>query len=179
MKFRLREMLATLLLALIIFLAAQATLDSYMVIGASMEPNIHQGQYLLVNKVVYHLHPPERGDIIVFRSPQNSSEYLIKRVTAIPEETVEIRDGKVYINGGLLSEDDYILEEPRYTLPPQQVPADCYFVLGDNRNHSSDSHVWARQGIWLPREDIVGKAWLCYWPVSEWQLVPNYSFAQR
>ena len=170
-RFPFRGVLITLVIALIIFLAAQAMMQSVKVVGASMEPSLHNGQYLVVSKAAYWFHPPRRGDIIVFHSTQNQDQDIIKRVIATPGETVEIREGKVYINGSPLDE-PYIAEEPYYNLPPQDVPEDSYFVLGDNRNHSSDSHVW---GV-VPEGNIVGKAWICYWPPSEWQSVPNHSY---
>jgi len=171
MRFPIRGVLITLVIALIIFLVAQAMMQSVKVVGASMEPSLHNGQYIVVSKAAYWLHPPRRGDIIVFHSPQNQDQDIIKRVIATPGETVEIREGKVYINGSPLDE-PYIAEEPYYNLQPQDVPEDSYFVLGDNRNHSSDSHVW---GV-VPEGNIVGKAWICYWPPSEWQSVPNHSY---
>ncbi len=170
-RFPFREVLITLAIALVIFLVAQAMIQSVKVVGASMEPNLHHGQYLVVSKATYWFHPPRRGDVIVFHSPQNPDQDIIKRVIALPGETVEIKEGKVYINGTPL-EEPYIAEEPFYNFPPQYVPEDSYFVLGDNRNHSSDSHVW---GV-VPEENIVGKAWICYWPPSEWQSAPNHSF---
>lgn len=173
MRVTFREVLLTLLLASVIFLVGQAMIQSCKVVGSSMEPSLYEGQYLVVNKVVYWFHPPRRGDVIIFHSPENDGHDLIKRVIATPGEYVEIKDGKVYIDGTPL-EEPYIAEEPHYDRPPQQVPADCYFVLGDNRNNSSDSHIWGT----LPEENVVGKAWLCYWPISKWQVVPNYSFAQ-
>jgi len=171
MRFPYREILITLVIALIIFLVAQATVQSVKVVGASMEPNVHNGQYLVVSKVAYWFHPPRRGDVVVFHSPQNPDQDIIKRVIALPGETVEIKGGKVYINGTPL-EEPYIAEEPRYDLPPQYVSEDCYFVLGDNRNYSSDSHVW---GV-VPEKNIIGKAWICYWPPSEWQSISGHSF---
>ena len=170
-RFLLAEILIILVIALVIFLVAQAMVQSVKVVGASMEPNLHHGQYLVVSKISYWFHSPKRGDVIVFHSPQNPDQDIIKRVIATPGETVEIKGGKVYIDGRPL-EESYIAEEPRYNLPPQQVPEDSYFVLGDNRNQSSDSHVW---GV-VPRENIVGKAWICYWPPSKWESVPNHSF---
>jgi len=173
MRFKLREILVVVLLAAVIFLLLQSTLQSFKVEGFSMEPSFHHGQYLVVVKAVYWFGDPQRGEVIVFRSLENPDRDLIKRVIALPGETVEIKEGKVYIDGAPL-EEDYILEEPQYTYPSRQVPPDLYFVLGDNRNSSSDSHVWGM----LPGEYIIGKAWLCYWPLSEWQLIPNYSFEQ-
>lgn len=170
-RFPLRELIITLVIALAIFLVAHAMVQSVKVVGASMEPSLHNGQYLVVSKAAYWFHPPRSGDIIVFHSPQNPDQDIIKRVIATPGETVEIKDGKVYIDGTPL-EEPYIAEEPYYDLPPQYVPDDHYFVLGDNRNQSSDSHVWGM----VPEKNIVGKAWICYWPASKWQSVPNHSY---
>ena len=168
----LREITKIILLALIIFLVVSITLGSFRVDGESMEPSLQDGEYILVNKIAYSFHPPQRGDIIVFDSPSNPGRDFIKRVIAIPGDTVEIRDGQVYINGEAIDE-PYISEPPEYTYPLTQVEEDEYFVLGDNRNHSSDSHIWGM----VPRENIVGRAWICYWPLSEWGLVPNHPLA--
>lgn len=195
-----RETLETVLLALLIFVSVRAVIQNFKVEGSSMEPNLHSGQYLLVNKAAYFavdlsglgltalfpsdgkggevvVHPfgaPNRGDVIVFRYPKDPRRDFIKRVIAVPGDTVEIRMGKVLVNGQMLNE-PYIVENPAYSKEPQVVPADNYYVLGDNRNNSSDSHVWGP----VPREFIIGKAWLSYWPLSEWGLAPNYTVAAQ
>lgn len=174
MRFTFREVLITVALALVIFLSLQAMFQSVRVVGSSMEPSLEQGQYFLVSKVAYWFRSPRGGDVIVFRLPQDPDRELIKRVIATPGEIVEIKDGKVYIDGTPL-EEDYVFEPPGYSFAPQQVPEGAYFVLGDNRNRSSDSHVWADP--WVPEENIIGKAWLSYWPPSMWQCAPNQSFA--
>jgi signal peptidase I len=179
MKPTIREILATLLVALVLFLGVQFTFESRVVEGQSMEPGLSGNQRMLVSKVSYWFGDIERGDVIIFDSPQDPSLTLVKRVIALPGEEVEIKDGKVHItdvngNAFSLAEDDYINEEPDYVYGPQVVPEDAYFVLGDNRNHSSDSHVW---GV-LPRENIIGKAWLIYWPLSNWQLVSGMPLPQ-
>lgn len=176
MRPTLREVLATLLLALLIFLGVQATLESREVEGLSMEPTLYTEQRVLVIKASYWFGDPQRGDVIIFHSPQDPSRTLIKRVIALPGEEVEIKDGQVYItdiNDDTFSLDEpYIKEEPNYTYGPRVVPEDEYFVLGDNRNHSTDSRSWGM----LPRENIIGKAWLCYWPPSDWHFIPGYSY---
>ena len=142
-----------------------------------MEPNFQDGQRLLVNKVTYKLHEPERGDVIVFRPPlshNSEATSFIKRVIALPGETVEIKMGSVYVNGEKLQE-PYIKEPPGYTFSLQEIPEDYYFVLGDNRNNSNDSHT----GWILPRQNIVGKAWLIIWPPNEWKLASNIHFQQQ
>lgn len=168
MRLALREILGTLLLALLIFLAMAATVQSCKVEGSSMEPGLHDGQYILISKVTYFFHPPQRGDVVVFRKP-GSGQDIIHRVVALQGDLVEIKSGELYING-------YKIEE-QYTqghsasVPPREVPEGYYFIIGDNRGGTAWDIV--------PRENIIGKAWLCYWPPSEWQLVPNYSFAEE
>jgi signal peptidase I len=107
--------------------------------------------------------------VVIFESPREKSDVLVKRVIALPGEWIEIKYGQVYV-------DDVLLEEPyidstNSDYPRTQVPENSYFVMGDNREHSSDSRSWGM----LPRENIIGKAWLCYWPLSDWHLLPEYS----
>lgn len=169
----LREILETLLLALIIFFGVKEfVLQNFRVEGQSMEPNFHTGQYLIVDKISYRLRPIERGDVIVFVPPREANRDFIKRVIALPGERVEIRQGRVLINGKLLQE-PYITVSWTYTYGPQVVGENEYFVLGDNRNNSSDSRMW---GL-LPKKNVVGKAWLSYWPPQQWGLVPHYVLA--
>ncbi len=170
MKAFLREFLAILVLAIAIFFLIQAAVQSSVVVFSSMEPNLHPGQRLLISKVVYKFHEPERGDVIVFPNPNNADEDYIKRIVGLPGETIEIKDGVVYINGLKLDE-PYIKDPPSHPFPEQKIPEDNYFVLGDNRNNSTDS----RTGWTVPLESIVGKAWISTWPPSEWGLAPNYS----
>jgi signal peptidase I len=189
----LREVLETVVLAAAIFLLVRGAVQNFRVEGSSMDPSLDNGQYLLVNKAVYckwnlectgwnldrifpflknfdgHIfHPPQRGDVVVFRFPQDPERDFIKRVVGIPGDTVEVRDGTVFINGRA-AEENFILERPRYNYGPVKVPEGQYFVLGDNRNNSYDSHVWGM----LPEEYIIGKAWVSYWPLSEFGLVNN------
>ena len=178
MRPSLREVLITILLALLIFVAVQFTVESRVVEGISMEPNFHTDERVLVVKASYWFGEPQRGDVIIFDSPQDQNRTLIKRVIALPGEVVEIKDGTVHItdvNGDTFSLDEpYINEDPHYTYGPQAVPEGEYFVLGDNRNHSTDSHIWGM----LPDENVIGRAWLIYWPLSDWQLISGYSTNQ-
>lgn len=176
MKAFLREVLVILIVATTVFLLTQATVHSAQVEGKSMEPNLHNGQILLINKVVYNFHEPERGDIIVFAYPKRPEEDFIKRVIGLPGEIVEIEDGIIYIHqpGGsvfVLDELEYINNPPMNPFLGDIIPEDNYFVLGDNRNNSTDS----RAGWTVPIEAIVGKAWFLNWPPSEWGPAPNYS----
>jgi signal peptidase I len=188
-KSTVRDVVETLVLTAVIFLLVRAVVQNFKVEGRSMEPTLRNGQYLLINKAVYwHLDgqlvdrifpgsapapemqdgavylfgEPRRGDIVVFRFPRDPSRDFIKRIIAIPSDTVEIRQGRVYVNNTLVDE-FYINEIPNYSMPPERMSPGRYFVLGDNRNNSSDSHVWGP----VPRDNIIGKAWLSYWPVDQ------------
>lgn len=160
--------LVTLLAVLVVFLGLQATIRSSVVLGSSMEPNFESGQRLIVNKVIYRFDEVKRGDVVILRPPSDINAEYIKRVIGLPGETVEIENGLVYINGEPLSE-PYILDPPRYTMKKIEIPQEYYFVLGDNRNNSDDSHIWGP----LPQDNIIGKVWLSIWPPSDWGIIPN------
>lgn len=174
MKAFFREILITVALALGIFFLLQATIQSFIIVGISMKPSLQDGQRLLVNKASYYLHEPERGDVLIFQPPGNKQEDYIKRVIALPGETVEIKKETVYVNGSPLKE-TYIKTPPQYTLEPEKIPEGSYFVLGDNRNNSNDSH----NGWVVPRQNIVGKAWLSIWPPDTWGFIPDYSSSEQ
>lgn len=165
----LREIVETLLLTFFIFWLVNGLIGRYKIDGMSMNPTLENGQYLLINNVSYFLDEPDHGDIIVFRHPNNDLN-LIKRVIGVPGDHVEVRDRQVYVNGILLNE-PYIQEPPIYT-GVWDVPESAYFVLGDNRNSSSDSHSWN----YLPAENILGKAMVVYWPWTDWNRVPHHRF---
>jgi signal peptidase I len=136
-----------------------------------MEPSLHSGQYLIVSKVRYLAEEPQRGDIVVFEPPNGAYEDYIKRIVGLPGEQVEARDGAIWIDGYRL-EEPYVSDRTPYSGSWQLGP-DEYFVMGDNRPNSSDSHTWGP----LPRDNIVGKAWICYWPPQEWGGVAHYHLA--
>ena len=168
----LRELVETVLLTLLIYVLVRHFLfENYMVVGHSMDTTLENEQYLVVSKLAYRLHDPQRGDIVVFRDPKNSDRKLIKRVIGLPGEVLEIRQGQIFIDQQQLDE-RYITNPGRYSVPPTPIPADHYYVLGDNRNNSSDSHNWGT----LPSEKIVGKAWLSYWPPHAWGLVSHETY---
>ena len=167
-----RELIETLILTLVVFLLIRFALPNFRIEGFSMEPNFHDGQYLFVNKLEYALHPPERGDVVVFLPPNQTARDFIKRVIGLPGERVEIVDGVIYI-GGVVLREPYPLNPGSYSFGPVTVAEGEYFVLGDNRNNSSDSHSWGM----LPEKKIIGKAWISYWPPQLIGFVPNYTYA--
>lgn len=167
-----RELVETLLLTLVIFLLIRFAMQNFRVEGFSMEPNFHDGQFLLVSKVEYMLHQPERGDVIVFRFPNQPSRDFIKRIIGLPGDRIDIRSGQVVINNEPLPE-TYPLNPGSYNFGPVTVGAEEYFVLGDNRNNSSDSHSWGM----MPTKNIIGKAWFSYWPPQWVGLVPHFTYA--
>ena len=145
----------------------QFVAEARFIPSGSMEPTLQIDDRLVVEKISYRFNPPDRGDIIVFQAPQaaldavgsTTRDAYIKRVIGLPGDTVEVKEGKVFINGEALSE-NYIQAPPAYAWGPETVPEDQYLVLGDNRNSSSDGHVWG----FLPRESIIGRAVVRFWP---------------
>jgi signal peptidase I len=166
-----REFLFTLLIAAVIFIGLQISIKSFEVFNVSMLPTFKEGDLIIVNKLAYVFdNQPNLKDEIVFYAPGNGTRPVfdpfytqhpscfIKRVIAVPGDTVEIKNRTVFVNGRSLSE-PYVKEPPGYLMPELSIPAGQYFVLGDNRNHSNDSHT----GWLVPREDIIGKVWFRYW----------------
>ncbi|MFH1084579.1 MAG: signal peptidase I [Chloroflexota bacterium] len=165
----LREVIESILPALVIVLVVNIFLaQATRVEGLSMEPSLHNNQRLIIEKISYRLNPPQRGDIVVLRRPNRSAEPLIKRVVGLPGETVTIHDGRVYINDESLNE-SYLTQQTWGNMAPKLVPEEHLFVLGDNRQASNDSRVFGM----VPMDDIIGRAWLRYWPPSEIALFPN------
>ncbi len=159
------DILETLLLSVALFFLINAVSARIKIDGSSMEPNLHHGEFVIVSKINYHLGEPERGDVVVFDFPRNITKEYIKRVIGLPGEQVRIQAGKVYINGIELSE-PYLKMEPQYE-GQWDVPENALFVLGDNRNNSSDSHSWGM----VPMNNLVGEALLVYWPPESWGMI--------
>jgi signal peptidase I len=168
-----REVAITVLIAVAVFALLRLTVQSYTVKMSSMEPNFYQGYCIMVSKVTYRSSGPQRGDVIVFDPPFTSEYPFIKRVIGLPGETVEITDEKVFVNGIALDE-PYMMASPDYTMPATEIPESEYFVLGDNRNNSNDSHT----GWLVPRGNIVGKALFIYWPPGRLGIVKHYSYPE-
>ena len=166
-KHVLLDLLETVGLAVVLFLVINALSARVRVDGFSMMPTLQDGEFVLVNKMAYHIGSPTRGDIIVFQSTTERNLDLIKRVIGLPGDHIVIGGGKVTINGQTLNE-PYIAAAPNYS-GAWKVPDGYWFVLGDNRNDSSDSHVWG----YLPIQNVIGKALLIYWPQPEWAMVDH------
>jgi signal peptidase I len=161
------DLLETLLLALLLYIAVDALSARIRVEGASMQPSLSNGELVLVNKLAYKFQEPRRGDIIIFHFPGDPDREFIKRIIGLPGDKIKIFNGHVYINNQLIYE-PYIAAAPAYQ-SEWETPPDHLFVLGDNRNNSSDSHSWGT----VPLANVVGKALVIYWPVAAWGLAPN------
>jgi signal peptidase I len=169
-KHFLLDLLETLVLSVILFLLINAVTARVRVDGYSMRPTLEDGEFILVNRMSYKFSAPKRGEIIVFRSPVTPDEDLIKRIIGLPGDVVTVNEGEVRINGNKLDE-PYIAASPMYS-GSWQVLDGFLFVLGDNRNDSSDSHSW---GL-VPMKNVVGKSILIYWPLAEWGML-NHNVA--
>ena len=159
------DILETLVLSVVLFVGINIISARIRVDGDSMIPTLVSGEYVAVNRLSYQLGSPQRGDIIVFHFPRNPKEEYIKRVVGLPGDVVEVMNGSVYVNGQSLAE-NYLNVKMNYT-GKWEVPADQLFVLGDNRNNSSDSHDWGT----VPMDYVVGTAVLVYWPPPAWGLI--------
>ena len=162
------DILETLLLTIIIYAVLSTFIGRFKVLSVSMEPTLYEGQYLLISKQTHKIWPLTRGDVIVFRYPRNPKKNYIKRLVGLPGETVEFRNGKLYINGELTPE-PWLSKGMRGLSGKWQVGEDEYFVMGDNRNNSSDSRSWGavKEGL------VIGKALFCYWPAECWGLIEH------
>lgn len=185
------ELLQTILLAVALFFLIRNFVQNYRIDGSSMEPNFHDGQFLIVNRYSYcpGLHfevppldinldkvwctrLPRRGDVIVFEYPRDPKRDFIKRVIGLPGDTVDVQSGQVIVNGERLDE-PFGPNPGSYTSGPVTVGEGELFVLGDNRNNSSDSHAWGM----LPLTNVIGKALVSYWPPKHWSIVPHYDLS--
>ncbi|MCD6282882.1 signal peptidase I [bacterium] len=165
------DLIPTLFFAVVFALIIRSfAVASFYIPSGSMEPTLLESDRLIADRLSYtfHLREPQRGDIIIFRYPDDPRVDYIKRVIALPGETVEIHNRQVFVNGEPLSE-DYTAEAPRYDMPPRKVPDGKYFVLGDNRNRSRDSHIWG----FVPEANLVGEALFIYWPLNRVSLIRN------
>ena len=157
---------AAIFLALII---RTFIVELYVVDGPSMKPTLQHEERLVVNKFIYRIREPRKGEVVIFRYPRDPSRDFIKRVIATAGDTIEIKDGHVYVNDQLLRE-DYILEKTRTEYAKATVPEGTIFVMGDNRNNSEDSR-FPDVGF-VPLDLIKGKAMLIFWPIDDMKSLP-------
>lgn len=189
-----REIIEAVVLAAVVFLLLQTTVRNFRVDGSSMDSTLEDGQYLLVNRLVYlniemdrlseivpfweaeedssrhAIHAPRRGEVIVFQFPDrnvnNPEKDFVKRVVGLPGETIRMHDGEVFVNEVKLDE-PYLDEKDRSNAPELTLGEGQYYVLGDNRAHSNDSRAWGA----VPRANLRGKVWMVYWPAPEIQIL--------
>jgi signal peptidase I len=176
MKTFLREFLSEIIFVIVFVTVWFTVVQTYEVYQTSMEPNFHEGQRLVVNKAAYWgwIGEPRRGDVIVLQAPSGSNDDYLKRVIGLPGDTVEIIKGVTYVNGIKLDE-PYVKDSFTYSFNKITVPENSYFVLGDNRDISNDSHRWGP----LARNKIIGNVFVIYWPPQTWGWVHNYHLEKQ
>ena len=189
-----REIIEAVILAAVVFMLLQVTVRNFKVDGSSMDPTLEDGQYLLVNRLVYlrveldrlakivpfwtadegssrhAIHAPKRGEVIVFEfpdsNPNNPRKDFVKRVVGLPGETMRMFDGKVFVNEEVLNE-PYLSHKDHSNASKVTLGEGEYYVLGDNRTHSNDSRSWGA----VPEANIRGKVWMVYWPAPGIQII--------
>lgn len=172
-----REIVSTIIFFLAIFTLLQLTLPRSVVHGSSMQPNFYEGQYLVISRLNYMVTDPQRGDILVFNSPQggHEEEALIKRVIGVPGDVVEIIGTEFYVNNHRI--DEPYINEPCQTYSCRdgsrwELGEDEYFLAGDNRNRSNDSRAFGP----VTYEHIIGKVLFRYWPLEDFGLIPHHRY---
>ena len=174
------ETIKIVVVSLVIIVAVRTyVMQPFFVSGKSMEPNFHDGDYLIIDEISYRIDEPKRGDVIIFRYPRNPKEFFIKRIVGLPGEKIEIEDGKIVIynnenqNGVILDENIYIPLDTETTGSYNTIlKNDEYYVLGDNRNASADSRIW---GV-LEEHFIIGKAWVRAWPFDDFSVFEGVNY---
>ena len=183
MKINLREVVIAILIFVVVFAIVQLSIGSYKVEMTSMDPTFKPKDCIMVDKLTYRFRDPHRGEVVILWPPKDrvsSKNPYIKRVIGLPGDIVEIRDGQVYVKTKNSSEFRLLSEElPGVAETPEcrndgrwEIQKGQYFVLGDNRDESSDSSTWGT----VPRKNFIGKTWLRYWPMSRFGLTPHYSY---
>lgn len=173
------EFFETIIVSLAIFLVLYMfVFQPHQVNGLSMYPTLQDKEYLLTNKFIYRFNLPSFGDIIVFQAPNHEEYDYIKRIIGLPGDKIKLTDGNFLVNGAMLDESTYLSSDvytggENFLKEGQEVvvPADNYFVAGDNRSNSSDS----RNFGFVPKKNIVGRAWISYWPLNRIGIIKHYS----
>ena len=163
-----KEWTSSILVALVLTLIIRTfVVQAFKIPSGSMRPTLLEGDKLFVNKFIYRFHPPQRGDIIVFKYPVDPKKDFIKRLVGLPGEEVEIRDGKIFVNGQVLTDPNsfgkfYYYKHDPYGGPQDKihVPENAYYALGDNSANSQDSRFWG----FIPAKNLLGKAIFRWWP---------------
>jgi len=166
-----REIIETLVLTVLMFLVIRLAVQNFNIDGMSMEPSLHNQELVIVDKWSYFFHAPSHGDVIVFVAPPNPAQDYIKRIVGMPGDVITIQGTNVVVNNKQLTEtyvDPHRQGNPYPPITNMTVPQGAYFVLGDNRNGSSDSRDWGC----VPQQNIIGRAALVYWPLGQ----DNYGF---
>ncbi|MGH2496404.1 MAG: signal peptidase I [Ktedonobacteraceae bacterium] len=167
-RFRLvREVIETIVLTVLMFLVIRFAVQNFNVDGTSMEPSLHNGELILVDKWTYLFHPPQRGDVIVFIAPPQPTLDYVKRIIGVPGDRITVDGINVYVDGVKLNE-TYVAainqgNNSGSIIQNKVVPPNMYFVLGDDRIRSSDSRYWG----FVPRQNIIGRAAIVYWPLKQ------------
>jgi signal peptidase I len=165
-----KDWVVSILIAVVLaFFIRYFIVELYMVEGPSMRPTLVNSERLVVNKFIYRFKTPEKGDVVVFRYPRDPSRDFIKRVIGVAGDTIEIKDGRVFLNGQLLNE-PYILEKTRGSFAAVTVPPGHIFVMGDNRNNSEDSRF--RDVGFVSLDLLKGKAVMVFWPLDNLKTLP-------
>ncbi|QBD78556.1 signal peptidase I [Ktedonosporobacter rubrisoli] len=167
-----REIIEIVALVLLFLVAVHFTLQSYHVRDAGMQPSLSPNSYVMVNKVAYIFRPPERGDVIVFHFPFNTNQDYIERVIGLPGDTVQIDSTRIWVNGVELKE-PYVQTPVNPVAKTWKIPTNKYLVMNDNRLFDNDSRSWD----YVPKDFIVGKAVVIYWPSTSWQFINTYTAA--
>ncbi len=162
------EIVQTLLMAAALYFAIDFCVARVRVENISMEKTFTEGELLMVNRLNYKFNEPQRGDVVIFEAPTAPGKDYIKRMIGLPGDKVVVKDGKLFINDTEI--DEPWLHEAILYSGEWIVPEGEYFVLGDNRNHSSDSHSWG----FVPRKNLIGNAFFCYWPLNHIRVVNSH-----
>ncbi len=163
----LRLIIRPILIAIVLAVAVRSTVRIYSIPTSSMEPTLQVGDHIIVTP--YRSGTPQSGDVIVFHSPHHPEELFVKRIVAMPGDLIETRAGRLFVGGHAAAEPYVLAPATSGSIPPQIVPPDCYFVLGDNRTNSFDSRQWGA----LPRALLVGRARLVLWSSAAATMEPR------
>ena len=188
LQFLIDVIVNSVIIIIVFYIVQQFVVAPFQVIGNSMIDTLHDREYIVVSKIEYLIHPPERGDIVVFKPPNNGNDFYVKRIVGIPGDTVSLQKGVVYVNGKEISEPYLSNDIPtclvaRMSSCPNDnrayvVPEDEYFVLGDNREGSSDSRSWRNgentETPFVTIDNIAGKARFVLLPFTAIRVVPQY-----